>query len=254
MGTKKMVVLSLSVTCLTLLFIQNIFAASDWKEKQDQMFQQISLKPGDVIDKTNWEKAKGLLPEQILNTVKAGDWILKIGGYEYDHDYTKAYYELSAKNKGKYGLGSKKEIIDLATGKFPMYVRGMPFPDVDVKNDPDGPTKYMFNNNLNIDICASQIGRTYPEKGNLQWIGRDTGYERGVGFLSQRFFWWNRAEGEVPNPRELKFSVVNIVTFPYDLSGTWTEETILYFAMCLPSGGSKDFPALTGQTRRWGQT
>ena len=73
-------------------------AGADWQEKQKQMFAQIPVKVGDIIDKSNWEKAKGLLPEQILATVKAGDWILKIGEYEFDDDYTEAYYKLSAKN------------------------------------------------------------------------------------------------------------------------------------------------------------
>jgi len=222
MSNKKLILLCSLVSCLFIFIAQNAMAGADWKEKQEQMFAQIPVKPGDVVDRSSWEKAKGLLPEQVLEMVKAGDWILKIGEYGHDCDYTEAYYELSAKNKGKYGLGSKKEIIDLATGEYPMFVRGMPFPDVDVKNDPDGAIKYMFNNNLNIDICVSQQGRSYPEKGNLQWINRKSGYERGVGFLSQRNFWWNRFGGEIPNPRKLKFTVVNIVTFPYDLHGTNT--------------------------------
>ena len=219
MSNKKFIMLCLMA--VSLVFIaQTAIAGPDWQKKQKQMFSQISVKPGDVVNQSNWEKAKGLLPEQVLNMVKAGEWILDIGEYAYDDDYDEAYYKLSAKNKGRYGLGSKKEIIDLKTGTFPMFIQGVPFPDVDVKNDPDGPVKFMHNNNLNQYIQCSQAGVTYPAKGNLEWIGRK-GYERGVGFLSERFFWWNRLK-EYPNPRKYKYTTINIVTFPYDLYGSVT--------------------------------
>ena len=39
--------------------------------------------PGDVIDKTNWEKAQDLLPEPVLDWVKKGDFILNIHGLKY---------------------------------------------------------------------------------------------------------------------------------------------------------------------------
>ena len=39
--------------------------------------------PGDVIDKTNWEKAQGLLPEPVLDWVKKGDFILDIHALKY---------------------------------------------------------------------------------------------------------------------------------------------------------------------------
>ncbi|MBW2143465.1 MAG: hypothetical protein JRG75_03595, partial [Deltaproteobacteria bacterium] len=146
MSNKKLMLLCLLVSCLFIFITQNAMAGADWKEKQEQMFAQIPVKPGDVVTASNWEKVKGLLPEPFLeHGVKTGDWILKIGEYEYDHDYDAAYYGLSAKNKGKYGLGSNKEIIDLATGIFPMYVEGRPFPEIDAKNDPDGPIKVMHN-------------------------------------------------------------------------------------------------------------
>ena len=44
--------------------------------------------PGDVIDKTNWQKVEGLLPESVLNWVKKGEFILNIGELQWDpNDY-----------------------------------------------------------------------------------------------------------------------------------------------------------------------
>lgn len=40
--------------------------------------------PGETIDKTNWQKAEGLLPDPVLNYVKKGDFILHIGKLNYD--------------------------------------------------------------------------------------------------------------------------------------------------------------------------
>ncbi len=219
---KRINVLALVTMCLVIFIAQNAIAGGNWQEEQKQMFATIPVKVGDVINSANWEKAKGLLPEQILETVKSGDWILEIGEFEYDHDYTDAYYKLSARNEGKYILGEKKEILEVETGKFPMFVQGMPFPNIDIKNDTDGAAKFMHNQNQGVALTISQEGIDYPDKGNLQWIGRSSGYERGVGFLSERVFWWNRPNGEIPNPREVKNTTMQNVTFPYDMSGTAT--------------------------------
>ena len=41
-----------------------------WKEKQEAYFEQIELKPGDVIEKKDWQKVEGLLPPQIVDWLK----------------------------------------------------------------------------------------------------------------------------------------------------------------------------------------
>ena len=219
MSKSKFIVLSLLITCLIVFITQNAMAGADWQEKQRDMFALIPVKPGDVIDKSNCEKVKDLLPEPVSEAVKAGDWVLNIGEFEYDHDFDAEYYELCARNAGIYTLGEKKEIIELKTGKYPKFIRGMAFPEIDMKSDPDGPVKFMHNNNLNIYMYGTYKTITYPEKGNLQWIGRD-GYERGVMFTAENNFWWNRPGGEIPNPRELKFTFFLFTQAPYDLTGT----------------------------------
>ena len=133
-------------------------AGADWQEKQKAMFAKVGVKPGDVIDNSNWEKAKDIVPESVVNWVKKGEFIIEVGEFKYDFDYTPEWYALSAKNKGKYGLGAQEEIIDLSTGKFPLYLKGMPFPDADVKNDPDGAIKKMHNT-----IVAKQVNNSYDD-------------------------------------------------------------------------------------------
>ena len=109
MNRKKSIILSLLTTFLFIFITQSAIAGADWQEKQKQMFARIPVKPGDVVDQSNWEKVKDILPESVVNWVKRGEWILKIDEFKYDFDYTPEWYELSAKNKGRYGLGAVKE-------------------------------------------------------------------------------------------------------------------------------------------------
>jgi hypothetical protein len=218
--TKRKILLQIVMSVLFLLiFTQIANAGADWQEKQKQMFAQIPVKPGDVIDQSNWEKVKDILPQGIVNWVKRGEWVFNIDEFKFDFDYTAEWYELSAKNKGKYGLGTVKEIIDLKTGNFPMFIRGMPFPDVDVKNDPDGATKLMHNNNLCLQMNGSYDNIGTTEHGTLQWIGMG-GYERAIKANMQRFYYWNRPDGEWENPHEYMHKTVVPVTWPFDLTGT----------------------------------
>ncbi len=221
MSKKRSIILSLLTICVLLFITQSTIAGTDWREEQKKMFSQIPVKPGDVIDKTNWEKAKGLVPESVLNWVKKGEWTLKIAEFKYDFDYTKKFYAVSSENKSRYGLGEKKEVIDLKTGKFPMFISGLPFPNVDTKTDPDGPTKFMHNSNLCTQMNGSYDNFGEPKKGALQWIG-SKGYERGVGFTMQKFYYWNRPDGERPNPNNYMWTTGLLTTWPYDLTGTAT--------------------------------
>ena len=56
MSNKQVFIVYLITMFLVSTFIQNAMAGSGWKEKQAQRFANIPVKPGDVIDKSNWEK------------------------------------------------------------------------------------------------------------------------------------------------------------------------------------------------------
>ena len=60
--------------------------------------------PGDVIDASNWQKIKGMVPESVLEWVKKGEWVLNIGELTYNpRDYYTVYKEEALKaNMGKY--------------------------------------------------------------------------------------------------------------------------------------------------------
>ena len=103
--------------------------------------------PGDVIDKTNWEKAQGLLPEPVLDWVKKGDFILDIHALNYRPLDCFPPYQLEAfqTNAGKYELDADGGIVDAETGKEPEHVIGLPFPQI-AEDDPREAEKLLQNN------------------------------------------------------------------------------------------------------------
>jgi hypothetical protein len=174
------------------------------------------VSPGDVIDKTNWQKVEGLVPESVLNWVKKGDFILDVGQLNFNAgDYwpETALRSLET-NKGKYRLNEEGLIVDAQTGKTPEHVEGIPFPDVD-QNDPRAAYMLMYNR-----MCYSYvIGNTvFPMRGI--WVGRG-GYEReiqGTFFTYPRVGFPGRMKEDNKDVVE-KYSIVQVLA-PYDIAGT----------------------------------
>jgi hypothetical protein len=172
--------------------------------------------PGDVVDKTNWEKAEGLLPDSVLNWVKKGDFVLQVEQLNYDPNdfWPEAALRSFELNKGKYQVSDKGLIVDAATGKTPEHIEGIPFPEVD-PNDPKAAYKLMYNR-----MCyAYTLGNNYYPMRAI-WVGR-AGYEREV----QAAFWTYPMVGYPPASKEdnsdliEKFSIVQVLA-PYDIAGT----------------------------------
>ncbi len=211
----KRTLLVLVVLLAAVFMSQSAVAADlDWQSKQKKIFDQIELKPGDMIDKSNWQKVQNLLPPSVANYVKKGEFVLKIGEFKYDHSPDEAWDKAGRANKGKYTLGSKKEVIDKATGKYPMWVYGIPFPDID-KSDPDFAIKFMHNKSLENSRPGMQ-----RQGFNTLFIGDHKGMERVLFVDTMYAFLWGRPDGEQPNPGGYKFMEVNKLLEPYDLAGT----------------------------------
>ncbi len=106
------------------------------------------VSPGETINKTNWQKIQGLVPDYILMWVKNGDMTMKIGKLDYDpstywSDDVKANWK---SNAARYRVDENNGIIDLKNGGKPAHgIKGLPFPEPDVK-DPKMPVMLMWNN------------------------------------------------------------------------------------------------------------
>ena len=61
------------------------------------------LKPGDVLDKTNWQKAEGLLPPEILKHYENGDYVNAIVDWPMEKiDWPPDFLAGTEKNAGQF--------------------------------------------------------------------------------------------------------------------------------------------------------
>ncbi len=60
-----------------------------------------------TLNKDNWQKAEGLLPEPVLKRIKAGDYSFKVvplDAQKFRENYSTSYWSASEANEGKYDL------------------------------------------------------------------------------------------------------------------------------------------------------
>lgn len=169
------------------------------------------VEPGDVIDKSNFDKIEGLVPDFVLDWVKSGDLTMKIGVLNFD---AKAFVPQSVKdnwqaNLGRYGIDEHNGMIDVKTGKPARGIRGYPFPEPDPK-DPAFPVMLMYNFMMNENFLQGTI------KEKLHWlvISRN-GLEKAL-VLDQYYTQFD------PEKSEYDFAQVTIFRQPFSMAGTGT--------------------------------
>jgi hypothetical protein len=105
-------------------------------------FSQEIPKPGTTIDKNNYKKYAHLFPEEFLPIFENGFGLLTPIHMNVvatkPASVPKEFLDLSAKNKGKYGIDAQGNV----TGGYQR--EGLPFPDLQ-RNDKDFATKLMWN-------------------------------------------------------------------------------------------------------------
>ncbi|MBI5605806.1 MAG: DUF1329 domain-containing protein [Deltaproteobacteria bacterium] len=105
-------------------------------------FSQEMPKPGEKIDKSNYKKYAHLFPEEWARAFEDGWGIMSPIHMNVTATKPapepKAFLDLSAKNKGKFGLDAEGNV----TGGWAY--DGFPFPDLD-RNDKNFAIKYMWN-------------------------------------------------------------------------------------------------------------
>ncbi len=154
----------LSATLSMTLFILGLLIQPVWAD----------VEPGETIDKSNYEKIEGLVPDFILDWVKTGDLQMKIGKLNFD---AKEFFPQEVKdnwqaNVGRYKINEHNGIIDAKTGELARGIKGLPFPEPDL-TDSTFPVmlmwNYLFNENFQQGIIKEKlawlsIGRRGVEK------------------------------------------------------------------------------------------
>jgi hypothetical protein len=197
------VILTLSVVALSLPLFLTSQGSCD-------------VAPGDVIDHTNWEKAQGLVQEEVLRYVKEGDLTLHVEELNYDPGKHLPSYALEAMktNAGKYDLDEDDWIVEAETGKRTERILGHPFPVIDPA-DPRAATKIMYNTKYWQFVQGSLRGPL------VQAYLSPKDYLRGVAAFNVNLYMdGNPTALARPNPdRVMKYQITS-ATSPYDIAGT----------------------------------
>jgi hypothetical protein len=201
---------------LVLASVSWSLAASGWKEEQAKRLEQAGLKPGQTIDAASWEKVKTLIPEQMVEWVKKGDMLIKIGELKYDCDTDDEWKAASSKNEGKYDLDEGLELRDKSTGKNPLYIYGEPFPNIDWKKDPNAGIKMMHNL-----VVARHRPGSMQQSFSITWVNRQ-GAERDIYVDYNQYFYYSRQDGEQKNPKQFLEYGMPVIKSPNDIAGMIT--------------------------------
>jgi hypothetical protein len=124
---------------------------------------------GTILSKDNWEIGKGLMPDEILEFYKRGEYanpILKLEALHLsavDPNLKAA----SEKNRGKFDINEDGTVVDKATGQRPAIITGQPFPDIDGK-DPKAGSKAIWNWFYTLYWEGS-----FHTQSPVNWISRD---------------------------------------------------------------------------------
>jgi hypothetical protein len=150
------------------------------------------LKPGDVLGPDNWEQAKGLLPDEFLESYRRGDFRHRVGDFAIDRiGDDPVFHEAVEANRGRYALNDQGSIIDVRTGQPPDYVYAWPFPDID-PNDPQAAMKIVWN-----FFYTTYYGGNAHYRADLLWVSR-RGLDRSIEVDSSVKYY----DGQHPRFRE----------------------------------------------------
>ena len=168
--------------------------------------------PGDIIDKTNYQKIEALVPDFILNWIKEGDLIIKIGKLDFDPTnrfLPKETLDTWEANNGRYKVDEHNGIIDGKTGQPARGIKGLPFPDPD-PNDPALPVMLMWNSTFKEFFLQGNTEETQ------HWLNIN---RRG---LEKTIVLDNLTTIFNPQESENDFAQLTVFREPFNLSGIGT--------------------------------
>ena len=173
------------------------------------------LKPGDVLDATNWQKAEGLLPPEILKHYQNGDYANPIvdwpdGKYITPPDFRAA----SEKNAGQLDIDATGTVVEKGSGKQPQFILGYPFPIID-PSDPKAGAKVVWN-----FVYRTWYFGTLRAESQLNWVAPKKLDRRADVDVSFEYYDGVPESERLPNPDNFSVRFLTITVSPADLNGT----------------------------------
>jgi hypothetical protein len=176
------------------------------------------LKPGDKLDKSNCQEAKGLLPEHVMEKFCAGQYAAEIIEVKDEaFQYSAKFKSGTEANAGKYFVTDDGYMYETATKTWPHYWYGFPFPDL-AENDPTAGYKVMYNHQM----ARYQMDDVYWFLA-LKWA-TPTGFDRSVEFGAYGTLYIGRHSGPIENPDDVYLKDIIFGVAPYDVVGVSTLE------------------------------
>jgi Protein of unknown function (DUF1329) len=173
------------------------------------------LKVGDTLDQGNADRAKDLLPPEILKHYKNGEYRNKIVAYPTGNmHWEQSFLDATEQNATRLDTNERGTIIDKSTGKQPDYYYGLPFPKID-PNDPKAGVKVVWNQFLAYWYGGSSYNRTLVVMLNPKSVDREITADG----------WFHFYDGQTPkyrqpNPLNLQSQFLGVALRPADLQGT----------------------------------
>ncbi|MGE0827011.1 MAG: outer membrane lipoprotein-sorting protein [Candidatus Binatia bacterium] len=174
------------------------------------------LTPGDVLDQTRWQEAKGMMPDAILRRFESGHHRSKIIEVPREAlQWSAKFNSATEANVGKYEINNEGVLIEKATGTYPRFGYGLPFAQIE-PSDPKAPYQIMYN--------FARVGGQVDDVNvfvNLFWVNQG-GLDRFVDFRGQALLYGSRWSGPIENPDETSAKVLLFGVAPYDVVGLAT--------------------------------
>jgi hypothetical protein len=171
---------------------------------------------GTMIDQATVEQVKDLLPPEIYEHYKKGEYRNGLIDFpDTAFGWDDGFAAATKWNGEHLVLDEHKQPVDKATGKRPDYIQGLPFPAID-QSDPDAGYKALWNLTY-----AYYTGGNSHNLTLLNWVSR-TGVERAA-VQDVYFLYYDgqpRQYSPKANPQNLLFQFLALTTSPADLQGT----------------------------------
>lgn len=170
---------------------------------------------GEVLDKSNWQKAEGLLPPEVLRHYREGGYANRVEQWNEQMQWEPAWDKAIRSNRESLTVNEHGTIVDRTTGEQPPYIFGYPFPSID-PTDPNAGIKILWNYFYGIYHNGNRRNTI-----ELTWLS-PTGADRRAG-QDVYFLYYDgqpRARAPKANPNNLLVQFIATTLDPADLEGT----------------------------------
>jgi hypothetical protein len=174
------------------------------------------LKVGDTLGAANAEKAKDLLPPEVLKHYAHDEYRNPIGSWPPGIiHWDRSFEEATRANAGRYDLDPETgTIVEKGTHRQPAYIYGLPFPTIDPA-DPQAGLKAEWNAIHNYWNTGS-----YHYLALLVWT-RPHGVDReSMQDVTFAYYENQNPKYRYPNPENFSWQSLAVATTPADLQGT----------------------------------